>query len=281
MTTAGTWRSLHLETERGTLHAFARDGEGAPVVLLHGAGGNALALRTIAEAFGDRPVLLPDMPGHGLSPAPASWDLDHTASLAADAAKRRFGDAPTAWGGHSWGGKVAGLVAARNPAGCRGLVLVDPSPSAAVPIDIATFVDSTWGAEMESQPSVEAALRAAATQRHWQPWDEESAGAARHGLSRKADGSWSLAPTRDQLLALCTAVLHVDAGEELAAARAVPTLLLVAEESLPWQQMTNFVVYTEAARAVIPGHHWIHHRNREAVRSAIADWLPGLEKAAA
>ncbi|MFN2378398.1 MAG: alpha/beta fold hydrolase [Candidatus Binatia bacterium] len=275
MTAPATWRSLHLD---GVIHAFTRDGKGDPVVLLHGAGGNALALRTIAAAFGERPLLLLDMPGHGLSPAPASWDLDDTTALVTDAAQRRFGNVPAIWGGHSWGGKVAGLVAARNPAACRGLVLVDPSPSAAVPIEIGTFVDSTWGAEMEAQTSAEDALRAAATQRHWQPWDEESAEAARHGLSRKSDGTWSLAPTRAQLLALCTAVLHVDAGEALAAAKAVPTLLLVAEESLPWQQMTNFVVYAEAARAVIPGHHWIHHCNREAVRAAIADWLAALDE---
>jgi len=280
MTTLGPLRSLHLETERGALHAFARDGEGDPVALLHGAGGNALALRTIAAAFGDRPLLLLDMPGHGLSQAPTNWDLDVTAALVASAAKRFLGDAPAIWGGHSWGGKVAGLVAAKSPAACRGLVLVDPSPSAAVPIDIATFVDSTWGSEMEARASAEEALLAAASQRHWQPWDSESEEAARHGISAKADGSWSLAPTRDQLLTLCAAVLHVDAGEALAAARTVPTLLLVAEESLPWQQVTNGLVYAEAARAVIPGHHWIHHCNRETVRSAIADWLPRMEKAA-
>lgn len=289
MTMSEAWRSQFLDAAidgapgavRGALHAFTRDGVGDPVVLLHGAGGNALALRTIAAAFGDRPLLLLDMPGHGHSPSPASWDLEETVALVAESARRRFGNVPAIWGGHSWGGKVAGLVAAKNPAGCRGLVLVDPSPSAAVPIDIETFVDSTWGSEMKAQASAEEALRAAAAQHHWQPWDEESEEAARHGISAKADGSWSLAPTRDQLLALCTAVLHVDAGEALAAARTVPTLLLVAEESLPWQQMTNLVVYAEAARAVIPGHHWIHHCNRDAVRSAIADWLPGIEDAVA
>lgn len=262
------------------LAAFECSGpaELAPVILLHGAGGNALTWTAIASAFSGRRVLLVDMPAHGHSPTPARWDLAATAASIARAVQSRFGDEPAIWGGHSWGGKVAGMIAASAPSRCHGLVLVDPSPSAAVPIEVEEFVDDTWGVEMQPYDSPEAAAEAAKSLRHWQTWDDDTRTAFRHGLARRSDGSWSLRPTREELVTLATATLHFDAGEILARASAVPTLLLVAEESRGWQGVTNMLAYANATQQVIAGNHWIHQCSREAVMAAISGWLAQLDR---
>lgn len=283
MTRTDQWliRTLGANTGEidGELVAFERDGSAdlAPVVLLHGAGGNALTWTPIAPAFAERRVLLVDMPAHGCSATPSRWSLFDTAASIALAVSPSLGDARAIWGGHSWGGKVAGLIAASDPSHCRGLVLVDPSPSAAVPVDVENFVDDTWGIEMQSWRSPEAAAEAAKALRHWQPWDEAAQTAFRHGLAQRADGLWSLRPTREDLVALATATLHFDAGEMLAKASGVPTLLLVAEESGAWQGVTNMLVYANATQQVIAGHHWIHQCSREAVMAAISGWLAQLD----
>jgi pimeloyl-ACP methyl ester carboxylesterase len=278
MTPTSNWGPRTLRADGVEIFAFECDGSSdrAPVVLLHGAGGNALTWMPVAPAFAGRRVLMVDMPAHGLSPRPLRWDLPATADAIARAVQHRLGNVAAIWGGHSWGGKVAGLIAAANPSNCRGLLLIDPSPSAAVPIDIEEFVDGTWGLEMQPYASPDSAADAAHSLRHWQPWDEETAAAFRHGLAQRDNGSWTLSPTREDLLALATATLHFDAAEMLAKAVSVPTLLLVAGESSAWQGVTNMLVYAAASQMVIPGNHWIHQANRSAVIAAVSSWLERL-----
>lgn len=276
MTASTRWEPTRLGARAGELHAFVRGGRDDldAVVLLHGAGANALTWTPIAEAFGDRRVVLVDMPGHGLSAADGDWNLDATAARVADAIRRLLPGERPLWGGHSWGGKVAGLVVADDATAAGGLLLVDPSPSSALPIDVEDFVDSTWGDEMKPHATPADAARVACTLRHWQPWNDDSAAAFRHGLARRADGTWSLGPTRDQLVALATATLHVDATERLAAAdAAVPTLLLIAASSQAWQEVTNAAVFSRATQVVVAGDHWLHLGSRDAVIASIRAWL--------
>ncbi len=269
------WRPLRLGVSGQGLSAFERNGspEKAPVVLLHGAGGNALTWLAVSSAFGDRRVLLVDMPAHGGSPSPAGWDLDDTAATVVTAVHGHLGDEAALWGGHSWGGKVAGLVAAASPRRCRGLVLFDPSPCSAVPIDIEEFVDGVWSVEMQPHASLEAAARAARDLPHWQPWDDLAARAFAHGLAQRDDGTWTLRPSRDELLALAAATLHVDRTSQLARVAAVPTLLLYASESAPWQGVTNLPLYASATSVEIPGPHWIQLAAREPCTAAVRGWL--------
>jgi len=275
MTANPDWTPLLLRTNGVELFAFECDGAAdlAPVVLLHGAGGNALTWMTLASAFNGRRTLLVDMPAHGRSPKLAGWNLEETADAVARAVQHWLGDAAGIWGGHSWGGKVVGLVAARHPSLCRGLVLLDPSPSSAVPIPIEDFVDGTWTAELQSYATAQEACDAARSQRHWQPWTQETEAAQRHGLAQRADSSWSLAPSREDLIDLATATLHCDASEALASASAIATLLVIADESSAWQAVTNMLVYGAATQIVIPGNHWIHQCNPEAVSTAVQTWL--------
>ncbi len=242
-------------------------------MLLHGAGGNALTWLPIEAAFAGRRVLLVDMPGHGESASPSSWALDDIAASVARAAGLHLENVPAIWGGHSWGGKVAGLVAASGAAACRALLLVDPSPSAGLPVDIDSFVDGIWQVEMQRYDSPETASDAARSLPHWQPWNDTTSSAFRHGIARREDGSWSLRPTRDEIVSLATATLHRDASAMLARNSGLPTLLLIAAESSAWQGITNAVVYAHATQREIPGHHWIHLCSSEAVADAAKAWL--------
>jgi pyruvate dehydrogenase E2 component (dihydrolipoamide acetyltransferase) len=106
----------------GTLR-FLRQGEGDPVVFLHGFGGDLeqwqLALPALADSH---TAIALDLPGHGGSTKDVgSGDLS--------AAVEQFLDAievgPAHLVGHSMGGLVAAQVALRSPERVRSLTLID------------------------------------------------------------------------------------------------------------------------------------------------------------
>ncbi len=80
-------------------------------------------------------LLAPDLPGFGDEPAPAAFDysVDSYADWVADCInEQQLTDYVLV--GHSMGGKVALALAARQPTGLRGLVLLSPSPPSPEPI---------------------------------------------------------------------------------------------------------------------------------------------------
>lgn len=100
-------------------------GDGPAVVCLHGVtswGGHfgPLAEDWLAERHR---VLALDLLGHGSSPHEPPWDLEtHLAAIRSAA-----GEAPAAWIGHSFGGRLAFELAARDPGRVERLVLLDPA----------------------------------------------------------------------------------------------------------------------------------------------------------
>ena len=247
-----------------------------PAVFLHGAGANALAWTTILEAFGDRSLFLLDLPGHGRSPLPETWDLETTAQSVSQLVASVFPNDPILWVGHSWGGKLAGVIAAQTPEIAAGLVLLDPSPSSAVPINIEEFVDVIWSEELSSRASESEAISAAQALPQWAPGGTEAAKAIARGVAANENGNWSLRPGRQALVDLATAVLHQDATDLLSRAAnnsELPTLLVLAEESLPWQEVTNKKLYARASHSVIPGNHWVHRARHAAVCEEVRRWL--------
>jgi pimeloyl-ACP methyl ester carboxylesterase len=80
-------------------------------------------------------LLAPDLPGFGDQAAPAGFDYSvasYADWVAAYIEQNKLDDYHLL--GHSMGGKIALQVAARRPAGLRGLLLLSPSPPNAEPI---------------------------------------------------------------------------------------------------------------------------------------------------
>ena len=97
---------------------------GPPLLLIHGLGGCAANWVDLAPRLAERRrVLVPELPGHGLStPLPAVPNLAVFADRVARVAERE-GLLPAAVAGHSLGGIVGLRMALRRPADVTALVL--------------------------------------------------------------------------------------------------------------------------------------------------------------
>jgi len=98
------------------LHALL-EGDGTPVVILHGFTGSCASVEGIAEGLNDRHrILRIDFIGHGASDAPTErepYDFDRCVDQIADVVSRLVGE-PAHLIGYSMGGRVAlGLCVAR------------------------------------------------------------------------------------------------------------------------------------------------------------------------
>lgn len=103
-------------------------GAGRPMVLLHGVGTNSsIWSRSIPALAEGRAVVLVDLPGFGLSPAPPeAWTIHGVASQIALALAAEV-DPPYELVGSSLGGAVALALAGRHPELIHRLVLCAPA----------------------------------------------------------------------------------------------------------------------------------------------------------
>jgi len=109
-------RALHVE-------AWG-DPESPRVVYLHGVTGRGLLARRLAEDWlSDYRVIAPDLLGHGASPYEPPWSIREHVDLVIASVGRQ----PAVWIGHSFGGRLAYEVAAREPSLVERLVLLDPA----------------------------------------------------------------------------------------------------------------------------------------------------------
>lgn len=116
-----------VETAGGPLNLLSLgQGDGLPVVLVHGFGGDLGSWMFTADALAaDRPVLVPDLPGHGASPPRAATtvaDLAQAMGQVCDA----LSVARVHLVGHSLGGAVALALATAAPGRVASLALIAP-----------------------------------------------------------------------------------------------------------------------------------------------------------
>jgi len=109
---------------------FTEQGDGPPVVLLHGLFGTGSNLGGLGrELSEDHRVLLPDLRNHGRSP----WDDCMTYQAMAEDVQRLLDHleiGPCALVGHSMGGKIAMQMALTRPERLTHLVVADIAPVA-------------------------------------------------------------------------------------------------------------------------------------------------------
>jgi pimeloyl-ACP methyl ester carboxylesterase len=247
------------------------------LVALHALGGSRRSFDAVAAELGARFEVLPlDLPGFGDASASAGTSVaamaDHVVAQVRDHQQRR----PAGWGrwllvGHSMGGKVATVVAARVLAGAAplaglaGVVLLAGSPPSPEPMTAAkrhemigwaaggplddgaarSFIDANVGAPLPVP--VDEAVRTdlqRASPEAWRAW-----------LQRGSREDWSGAVGRLPLPAL---ILGGDADDDLGAGA---------------QREINGPTYPQAAWQVMPGAgHLLPHERPAEVAAAIAEF---------
>jgi pimeloyl-ACP methyl ester carboxylesterase len=222
------------------------------------------------RAIGTRHVIALDMPGHGGSTDAQSWEMEPLADLVYSAS-RDLVKGRAIWGGHSWGGKLAAMIAATHPESIDALLLIDPSPASGIPIPAEMYVDATFAGELGPWVSLEEATNAVRNLPQYTNWNEDLARAFERGLVRGADGMMRACISRETLIAVCAAAGkdHSDTIRRVSC----PTLLVVADESVGWQEATNFAVLPHATRSVIRSNHWLMAGNPAELNRVVASWL--------
>jgi len=187
------------------------------------------------------------------------------------ASSRQLVNGPVVWGGHSWGGKLAAMIAARHPQNAEGLLLLDPSPACGMPVPAEEFVDMTFGGELGPWPSLDEAKNSVRKLPQYSTWNRDVERAFERGLARGADGMVRARISRPTLIAISSGLLkdHSDAIRKVRC----PALLAVADESLFWQEQTNFPLLLHATRAVIRSNHWLMTGNPAELNWVVDSWL--------
>jgi pimeloyl-ACP methyl ester carboxylesterase len=258
------------------LTALERNGNGPPIVLMHGAGGNALWFKPLIDALPARHVIALDMPGHGGSADTSSWEMEDLAELVFKAVSRVATAGKITWGGHSWGGKLAAMVAATHPESAHSLLLLDPSSAPGMAIPPEMLVDMMFKSELGPWNSLDKAKDSARQLPQYTNWNADREGAFERGVVSGPDGKWRARISRETLIAICAAI----GKDHSAIVRKVacPTLFVVADESLAWQEPNNFALIPHAAHVVIRSNHWLMSGNPAELHRVVCNWLNATDE---
>lgn len=145
-------------------HVDRGAGDGAPLVFLHGFGGDSLTWSSVQAAFeAKRRTIAFDLPGHGKA---IDWPAIGNANLAAKAVLASLGQLGLERAhlvGHSMGGAVSALIALKAPEKAASLTLLAPGgfgpeinhkllrryASAANPHELEVLLEQFFGWEFE------------------------------------------------------------------------------------------------------------------------------------
>jgi len=251
------------------LHAIEWSGQGTPLVMLHGLGGNAASWAGLVRRLSGRHVIAVDLPGHGASPVAGTWD---SMPLAREIVAAVLSQWPGnhIWVGHSWGGRVAVESAAIDSAGTRGLILVDAVQVSPVRIaDAAGTVEFLFKGELDPWPDLASALAAVKTLPQFSPWTPDVEVAFRRAVVVQPDGRVVPLLSRDKA-AIVLRTFAIDDRDAISRIGA-PVLVLSAPES--FSERAQRVLFPSADFVTVKGNHWLHINNGEDTSRAMLDWL--------
>ena len=151
-------------TVRGVPVHYVESGSGTPVLALHGVGVDhrevAHALEPVFTAAPGFRRLYPDLPGMGLTPAPATIaSNDDVLDLLLGFIDTTIGTGPLLVLGHSYGGYLARAIAQQRPEQVVGLALVCPVGARTGNVPEHTVLVSSTGLDVELSPELEASYR--------------------------------------------------------------------------------------------------------------------------
>jgi pimeloyl-ACP methyl ester carboxylesterase len=250
--------------------AVAEQGEGPPVLILHGLFGSARNWATIAKRLAERHrVLAVDLRNHGDSPHAASMRYDEMAEDVLSLIRERGLGAP-AIVGHSMGGKVAMVAALLQPESVSWLAVVDVAP-VAYRGTLRAYADAMLGLDIAG-PARRAAIDAALAGSVPEPGIRAF---LLHNLAPDGDGfRW-----RPNLPAIAAAMEGISSFPDIQGSYLGPALFIRGERS-------DYVVagYEPRIRRLFPraqivtiaqSGHWIHAEQPAAFLAALEPFLAG------
>lgn len=137
------YRAERIATGRGVIHALVHESKGVlpPLTVLHGwssmGAHQIFVVRRLRRLV--KRVVLPDLPGHGWSEAPAPLTPKDVEEAVLTAFPQLHPE-PAVWMGSSFGGHVAVRYALARPDQVRSLILVSPAGAPSSPEERAEFV---------------------------------------------------------------------------------------------------------------------------------------------
>lgn len=260
---------MFVEVDGRPVHVW-RDGEGPPVVLLHGFGDDGACWTAVADTFtsAGRSVVAPDTAGHGRTPlldgepfTASRRTADTVAVMAA------LGLGPAVLVGHSMGALTALLVAADHPDLVRGVVLEDP-PLPDGPFDAEADAINPlepWIADVQALDEPSLTARCRAENQGWSDAEIAPWAPSKLALDRRvfrAPHTWLGRPWRDAVDAVRCPLVLLSGERRLGAA--------VGAEARAWFRETGrHLVEAEGA-----GHN-VRRERRDAFGGAVAAVLGG------
>lgn len=225
-----------------------------PVVMIHGFGADRSNWRQVAGLIdADRPVILPDLPGHGQAPAAQVTDIVDLAEVVATGLHAR-GIETAHLVGHSLGGAVAITLADQGLITARSLALIAPG-----------------GLGPEVNTGFIRGLARAATEEELQPWLDvmvADPGILPPGMARAVIRSRAQQGNGAALIALAD-TLFGDTGQKMRLAARLARLDMPAK--VIWGLRDRIIPVSHADD--LPGHIGLH-------RLAEVGHVPQIEKPA-
>jgi pimeloyl-ACP methyl ester carboxylesterase len=236
-----------------------RRGSGPRAVFVHGgeAAGGIVAFAPQLPLAQHFTLILPDLPGHGQSPSQGGKQVERDAALITDLLEDGAHLV-----GHSYGGRVALLAAARRPAAVHSLTLIEP---AALDIaqedpDVRCLLAELGQALAVPDPRqrLEAFARAVGIDKSWSEPLPEAYRRLAYDLPRLQQPSGAAMLPSRQL------------AEQIAAA-GLPSLVISGGHKAAFEKICNVLSEILAAeRAVIAGYGHAPQQSQEAFNTCLA-----------